>query len=370
MRLCYKSGADSTNRRADTNSTEVVVGPADAGAIDAFVDHLHLERGLSAHTVQAYRNDIRSLATFLARGGRSLPDADHAALRRWLAQLRTRGYSRASLHRKAAAVRTYYAWATRYGMVATNPAAMLSGPSPASRLPAVLKASEAELLATAPAVAAPAGGNAHAPHPGGASQPAHPRRARPSRADTKSAAEPRVLRDRAVLELLYGCGLRVAELCGLNVEDVDVDGRRVRVMGKGGKERVVPLGDFAAAAVVDYLRAGRTSYVPAPDGERKGSPPHAEADRSALFFNRRRKRMAPRDARALVDRYVRAVLEGRKVSPHTLRHSFATHLLEGGADIRTVQDLLGHASLATTQRYTHVSRGRLFDAYRQSHPRA
>jgi site-specific recombinase XerD len=177
-----------------------------------------------------------------------------------------------------------------------------------------------------------------------------------------------VLRDRAVLELLYGCGLRVAELCGLNVEDVDVDGQRVRVMGKGGKERVVPMGDFAAGAVGEYLASGRPAFLTSSD-EGKGESLR-EQDRSALFFNRRRKRMGARDARALVDRYVRAVLEGRKVSPHTLRHSFATHLLEGGADIRTVQDLLGHASLATTQRYTHVSRGRLFDAYRQSHPRA
>src|SRR6266540_3744859 len=183
-----------------------------------------------------------------------------------------------------------------------------------------------------------------------------PSRARVVGAEMKRTAETRLLRDRAVLELLYGCGLRVAELCGLNVEDVDVDGQWVRVMGKGGKERVVPMGDFAAKAVAEYLRAGRASSMPSADEEKRGSR-SGDADRSALFFNRRRKRMGPRDARAMVDRYVQAVLGGRKVSPHTLRHSFATHLLEGGADIRTVQDLLGHSSLATTQRYTHVSRG-------------
>jgi integrase/recombinase XerC len=308
------------------------------------VDHLQFERGLSAHTVQAYRNDVSSLATFLARGGRSLLDADHAVLRRWLAQLRTRGYARSSLHRKAAAVRTFYVWATRRGLVAANPAALLSGPSPASRLPTVLKAGEAELLATAPAVAGRA------------------------RADTKDVGEPRLLRDRAALELLYGCGLRVAELCGLNVEDVDLEGQRVRVMGKGGKERVVPMGDFAAQALREYLRFGRGFLAPPVEGS--GSQFSDPTVQSALFFNRRRKRMGARDARAMVRRYVDGVLQGRKVSPHTLRHSFATHLLEGGADIRTVQDLLGHASLATTQRYTHVSRGRLFEAYRQSHPRA
>ena len=328
--------------------------PADARAIDAFVDHLRLERGLSVHTVQAYRNDIASLSVFLARGRRTLLDADHAVLRRWLAQLRTRGYARSSLHRKAAGVRTFYAWANKRRLIATNPAALLTGPSPASRLPTVLKISEATLLATAPL-----------PRPEAPSK-----RGRTESAETDRAGDARLLRDAAVLELLYGCGLRVAELCGLNVEDVDVGGRRVRVMGKGGKERVVPMGDFAAQAVVEYLRSARVSFLPPEEGGEGGGTSPVGADRSALFFNRRRRRLGPRDARALVDRYVRAVLEGRKVSPHTLRHSFATHLLEGGADIRTVQDLLGHASLATTQRYTHVSRGRLFEAYRQSHPRA
>jgi integrase/recombinase XerC len=353
--LCYKSVADSPIRRLDTSSNAEAMVPADAGVIDAFADHLRLERGLSVHTVQAYRNDVTSLSTFLVRGRRTLLDADHAVLRRWLAQLRTRGYARSSLHRKAAAVRTFYAWANKRRMIATNPAALLTGPSPVSRLPTVLKVSEATLLATSPA-----------PSPEAPSQ-----RRGAERADTDRAAEARLLRDRAVLELLYGCGLRVAELCGLNEEDVDVDGRRVRVMGKGAKERVVPMGDFAAQAVVEYLRSARASFLPfEEEGAGKGPSLPAGADRSALFFNRRRRRLGPRDARALVDRYVRAVLEGRKVSPHTLRHSFATHLLEGGADIRTVQDLLGHASLATTQRYTHVSRGRLFDAYRQSHPRA
>jgi site-specific recombinase XerD len=134
-------------------------------------------------------------------------------------------------------------------------------------------------------------------------------------------------------------------------------------MGKGSKERVVPMGDFAAQAVALYLRAGRGEFLP-----RRGSPSSAGQD--ALFFNRRKKRMTPRDTRAMVERYVRTALSGRSVSPHTLRHSFATHLLEGGADIRSVQEMLGHASLATTQRYTHVSRARLFDAYRRSHPRA
>jgi integrase/recombinase XerC len=258
-------------------------------------------------------------------------------LRRWLAHLRTRGYARASLARKAAAARAFYDWASRRGLTESNPALLLSGPAPRSRLPTVLKESEAELLATAPPVDDVVG-----------------------------------LRDRAVLELLYGSGLRVAELCGLDVGDVDLEGRRVRVLGKGGKERVVPLGDFAALALTDYLERARHSFLPREGGSDVGAaaPRRPAGEDSPLFLNRKRKRLGSRDARAMVERYVRGTLRGRRVSPHTLRHSFATHLLEGGADIRAVQELLGHASLATTQRYTHVSRGRLFDAYRRSHPRA
>jgi site-specific recombinase XerD len=156
----------------------------------------------------------------------------------------------------------------------------------------------------------------------------------------------------------------VAELCGLDVQDVDLEGQRVRVLGKGSKERVVPMGDFAVAAIEQYLEGGRGALLPRP-GDRRGG-----GLGDPLFLNRRKKRMTPRDVRAMVDRYVRVVLAGRRVSPHTFRHSFATHLLEAGADIRAVQELLGHSSLATTQRYTHVSRSRLFDAYRRSHPRA
>jgi integrase/recombinase XerC len=298
----------------------------DEQAIRSFEDHLLLERGLSIHTADAYRTDLRSLAVFLARADSALTRASHPEIRRWLANLATRGYARASIGRKAAAAKTFYAWATKRGIVAANPASRLSRPTAGSRLPSVLKAAEAETLASAPGVDRPID-----------------------------------LRDRAALELMYGCGLRVAELCGLSIDDVDLGTRRVRVMGKGSKERVVPLGDYAGLAVSEYLERGRPAMAPRPD--------HADGA-APLLFNRRRKPMTPRDVRAMVERYARITMQGRKVSPHTLRHSFATHLLEGGADIRAVQELLGHASLATTQRYTHVSRGRLFDAYRQSHPRA
>jgi site-specific recombinase XerD len=294
------------------------------------VDHLLLERRLSPHTAAAYRADLASLAVFLNRGDTSLLGADYPRLRRWLAQLMTRGYARSSVARKAASVRTFYAWALRRGLVTANPASMLARPRPTSRLPVVLKPGEADRLAEAP-----------------------------------EGTDPILLRDRLILELLYGSGLRVAELCGLDLWDVDAPARRVRVMGKGGKERVVPISDFAARALNAYLASGRPELAPRSGGD---GPPNPDGDR-ALLFNRRRKRMTPRDVRAMMGRYVPRTLGDRKIGPHTLRHSFATHLLEGGADIRTVQDLLGHASLATTQRYTHVSRKGLFEAHRRSHPR-
>jgi site-specific recombinase XerD len=280
--------------------------------------------------VKAYRADVVSLATFLARGGIELDGATHQSLRRWLAHLGTRGYARSSLARKAASVRTFYAWATRGGWVDENPAALLAAPAPASRLPAVLKPAEAATLAEAP--------------PGG---------------------DPSGLRDRAILELLYGSGLRVSELCGLDVADIDLHRGMVRVVGKGSKERVVPMGDYAVLALRAYLRDAREFFLP-----EAGTEPPGGGDRSALFFNRRKRRMTSRDTYAVVQAYGHAVLPGRRLSPHALRHSYATHLLEGGAGVRAVQEMLGHASLATTQRYTHVSRGRLFDAYRRSHPRA
>lgn len=315
----------------DSNEgTDAARDAFDVSVVEAFVDHLSLERGLSPHTVAAYRSDVSSLAAFLHRAGVGLPGATYPQLRRWLAHLTTRGYARSSMARKGASIRTFYAWASRRGVVVANPASLLSRPVPAYRLPTVLKVGEAATLMEAPAEEGPI-----------------------------------ALRDRAILELLYSCGIRVAELCSLDLRDVDLDGRRVRVMGKGSKERVVPMGDFAAEAVSAYLASGRASMAPdVPE------PTPGRAGQAAVFFNRRRRRMTPRDVRAMMQRYVQGTLGDRKVSPHTMRHSFATHLLEGGADIRAVQELLGHASLATTQRYTHVSKGTLFDAYRRSHPRA
>lgn len=298
----------------------------DRGLIEDFCRHLGLERRLSPHTVAAYRGDLEALATFLARGGRDLVTATHPLLRRWLAQLRTLGYARTSIARKAAAVRSFYGWARRRGHVERDPAILLGSPRVPERLPAVLKAVEAEDLVEAPPDDDPWG-----------------------------------IRDRAVLELLYGSGIRVAELCGLDVDRVDLRARRVRVLGKGAKERRTPIGEPAADALRAYLDGARGEIVRAVGGT---------SEPSALFHNRRGHRLGPRDVRALVEKYRREALGDRRASPHTLRHSFATHLMEGGADIRAVQELLGHASLEVTQRYTHVSRRRLFGAYRESHPRA
>jgi integrase/recombinase XerC len=307
--------------------------PPEADLIGDFVSHLALERRLSTNTVTAYRRDLTQLAVFLVRGGGGLLSATYPLLRRFLAQQHTLGYARASVARKVGSIHTFYRWAVADGRVADDPSLLLGRPKVVNRLPTVLRPAEAAALAEAPAVAPTADTTG------------------PSPMDRAVA-----LRDVAVLELLYGSGLRVGEVAGLTVDRVDLDRGRVTVMGKGSKEREVPMSDYATEAIEAYLRGGRP--VLAPDGARD------------LFQNRRKKPFSSRDIRTMVERYGGTVLPGRRVTPHTLRHSFATHLLEGGADIRVVQELLGHASVATTQRYTHVSRARLFQAYEQSHPRA
>jgi integrase/recombinase XerC len=300
----------------------------DAVLIQGFCDHLALERHLAPSTVLAYGRDLTQLATFLSRLGRPLRAVNLNDLRRFLAQLTTRGYARASIARRVGAIHTFFRWAAANGHVAADPAALLGRPKVASRLPTVLRVPEAAALVESP----------HVPDD-----------------DPLEAAI--ALRDRAVLELLYGSGLRVSEVAGLTLDRVDPDRGRVAVLGKGSKEREVPLSDPAREAIRAWIRRGRPELAP-------------ETATNALFLNRRGTQIGVRDIRRLVGRYGDVSLTGRRVTPHTLRHSFATHLLEGGADIRAVQELLGHASVATTQRYTHVTRGRLFEAYRRSHPRA
>ena len=306
------------------------VSESDAELIEAFVTHLELERRLSPNTVAAYRRDVEALAVFQARSHATLADSTHQTLRRFVAQQTTRGYARASMARRVASIRAFYRWAKARRRLPSDPAVGLGRPKVASRLPGVLRPAEAAALAEAPTVG--------------------------PQADAPPLEVAVALRDRAILELLYGSGLRVGEVCGLTAQRVDLPRGRIVVMGKGSKERDLPLSDFAVGALDDYLTQGRAVMAA------KGS--------AAMFFNRRGKPMSTRDVRAMVERYRGRTMSDRSVTPHTLRHSFATHLLEGGADIRSVQELLGHASLATTQRYTHVSRRRLFAAYHQSHPRA
>jgi site-specific recombinase XerD len=296
--------------------------------IDGFTAHLRLERHLSANTIAAYRTDLIHLATFLHRSSSSLEDADHALLRRFLAQQHALGYARASIARRVGAIHTFYRWAVDEGTIAHDPSLLLGRPKVANRLPTVLRTREAADLVEVP-----------------------------DADETDDPIERAVaLRDRAILELLYGSGLRVSEVTSLRRDDFDLDGARVLVRGKGSKERRVPMSDDAVLAVRAWLADGRV---------------HLAADAgSPLFLNRKHKPMSPRDVRAMVDGYAGVLLPGRRIGPHTLRHSYATHLLEGGADIRAVQELLGHSSVATTQRYTHVSRARLFEAHEQAHPRA
>lgn len=297
-----------------------------AELLERFARHLDGERGLSQNTVDAYRRDLGQLLEFLERGHIPVKEATYPDLRRFLAQQATRGYARASVARRVGAIRTFFKWACREGIVVVDPAALLGRPKVVSRLPAVLRPAEAAVLVEAPRAGA----------------------------DATVVETAVALRDRALLELLYGSGLRISEATGLTFDRVDLRRSRVTVMGKGSKEREVPMSDQAVEAVAEYLREGRAIL--------------AGTATDALFFNRRGKPLTPRDARSMIARL--GHVTGKRLTPHTFRHSFATHLLDGGADLRAVQELLGHASVATTQRYTHVSKDRLFEAYARSHPRA
>lgn len=295
--------------------------------VEGFVASL---TGSSPHTRKAYESDLRQFVTWAERGGAAGPEGvDHLVLRRYLAYLTTRGMARSTIARKAAALRAFFGWLRRRGVVGVDPTRNLRTPKGDRRLPRVPKAAEvAALLDEAPAP--------------------------PEEEDGVAAAV--ALRDAAILEMLYGAGLRISELCGLGPSDVDMRGGLVTVLGKRSKIRRVPLGEAAIAAIRTYLDGGRTILTgPA-------SPP------DALFLNRRGRRLTPRDARRITER--RLLTDGRAISPHTLRHAYATHLLEGGADLRAVQELLGHADVATTQLYTHLTKDRLRAVYDATHPRA
>jgi site-specific recombinase XerD len=319
--------------------------PAPAWELEGFGRWL---AGHSSATRRAYSADLTAFCAWAERGGARAPaDVDRLLLRRYLAHLGTRRFARASIARKAAALRAYFAWCRRRGLVEVDPARRLSAPSAGGRLPQVLSHAQlGELLDGAPA----GGGAAAAGRP-----PAEEGGARATRGPRSADAPARALalRDDAVLELLYAAGLRVGELCGLDRDGVDQGGRTVTVLGKGGRERRVPVHDRALAVLDRWLADGR-AVLAGPD-----------TPATAVFLNRRGRRLGPRDVRRIVDR--RSPVP---THPHALRHSFATHLLDGGADLRVVQELLGHANLQTTQIYTHVSKERLLKVYGRSHPRA
>lgn len=282
-------------------------------------------RRLSSATVRAYRADLADLAA--ASGDVELSLVDIEVLREWLWKASQRGDARSTLARRTSSARGFFAWALDEGLVETDPAVRLVTPKKAQHLPRVATADGLDDMLRQAAAAAAEG-------------------------------DPITLRDHAILELLYGSGIRVSELCGLDVDDLDVSRATARVLGKGSKERVVPYGAPARRAIEAYLTRGRPALATRGDG----STP-------AVFLGARGARLGPRSVYDLVARTV-GPLVGGAVGPHALRHSAATHLLDGGADLRAVQELLGHASLGTTQVYTHVSSERLAAAYRQAHPRA
>ncbi len=295
--------------------------------VDPFVSSL---TAVSEHTVRAYEHDVRELVAWCERGGCSDPDGlDHRTLRRYLAYLTTRGFERPSIARKAASVRAYTRWLRRQGLAESDAGRFLTTPKGVARLPRVPRRLDAEAIIGAAVGAVE---------------------------DRDGIARAAALRDLAVLELLYGAGLRVSECCGLAPGDVDIAKGHVTVTGKGSKVRRVPLGEPACDAVQRYVSEAR------PRLERPETPP------DALLLNSRGRRLGTRDARRILDRY--RLPDGRAIHPHSLRHAFATHMLEGGADLRVVQELLGHTDLSTTQVYTHVTRDRLRSVYEDAHPRA
>lgn len=293
-----------------------------ASAVDLLVEHLQFERGRSPHTVAAYRRDAVAFAVRCQAHGLQHPDqVDLRVLRRYLAELDAQGYARTTIARRSSSLRGWFALLVRREVITSDPAALLVAPRTGQHLPRVLRLDEITRLLEAP-----------------------------------DSSQPLGLRDLALIELLYASGARVAEACRLDLPDVDLEQGQAVLTGKGERCRIVPLGMPARRTLGRYLDHARP-HLQGPD-----SPP-------AMLLGARGGRLGTRDARTAVERAARAAGIGR-VTPHTLRHSAATHLLEGGADLRMVQEFLGHTSLVSTQRYTHLSRGRLMEVHAQSHPRA
>lgn len=293
-----------------------------------FLDHLTYERNVSVNTITAYRNDIESFVAFLTNEyltmSKELLDlgkVDHLTVRAYLAHLAKRKLSRSSIARHLSALRSFFKFLMREGIVSANPARGVATPRREKHLPAVLQIADVTLLIEQPDLGRPLG-----------------------------------LRDRAWLELLYASGLRISELVGIDLDDLELRSRLVKVRGKGAKERIVPFGSKAEEAIRAWVAV--RSELALEDEERP------------LFVNHRGARITARSVRRLFEAYVRRASLRSGVSPHTLRHSFATHLLNAGADLRSIQELLGHASLSTTQKYTHLNDWKLIEVYKKSHPRS
>ena len=296
--------------------------------IGSFLDYLTYERNVSTHTIAAYRDDLESFVGFLCndyltmgRDQLDLAKIDHLAVRSYLAHLSRRKLSRASVARHLSALRTFFKYLVREGVVEANPARTVSTPKKEKHLPAVMQTSDVALLLEQPDTSATLG-----------------------------------IRDRAWLELLYASGLRISELVGIDIDDLELRARLVKVHGKGSKERIVPFGSKAESALRAWLAV-------------RGELAH-DVEQQAVFVNYRGERITTRSIRRLFDGYLRDASLRAGISPHTLRHSFATHLLTAGADLRSIQELLGHASLSTTQKYTHLNDWQLIEVYKKAHPRA
>jgi len=297
-------------------------------SIRSYLRHLRLDENCSPETLRAYGSDLGVFDAFLTReigGGREVEprQVDRLAIRAFLGELHRREAKRSTVARKLAAIRSFFRYLKRQGKIAVNPGKAVATPRQERRLPKQLSVDEMAHLVEMPDDSAPLGA-----------------------------------RDRAILELLYATGVRVSELTSLDFDDLDLGEAVMRVRGKGRKERMVPVGSKAVAAVRWYLR------------KRGDLEPRPGSGKEALFLNFRGTRLNVRSVRRIVNRYIHECAIARKVSPHTLRHSFATHLLDAGADLRSIQELLGHASLSTTQKYTHISTERLLKTYGKTHPRA
>lgn len=286
--------------------------------IDKFINYLKIEKNASAHTITNYTVDLDSFAAFL--GEKDMAAVDHITLRKFLAEMRSKNYAKRTIARKLACLRSFFKFLYREGLIKTNPISAILTPKLDKKLPVFLDVDRIAKLVQCP------------------------------KDDSVSGS-----RDRAIMETLYSCGIRVSELVGLDLDDVDFISGVVKVFGKGSKERIVPIGEPAIAAIRKYVDKREAKKV---------------REKDAIFLNKSGRRLTDRSVRRILDKYIRSCGIAEHISPHSLRHSFATHLLDRGADLRSVQELLGHMNLSTTQIYTHVTMDRLKNVYDKAHPRA